>query len=509
MKRRQELTLPLLKSLCPATLAILAFSGGVQAEDLSSVSQEVLNEIVIKQGPNDAFTHAFEAGDELTEFTFTAAHGVGAHVGEGRRFSRFPRADLDGRLEWTKHMPKREGGPNATSCIACHNQPIANGAGDIALNVLVDPAHTADPAKYLERNTLPLMALSVPQLLAEEMSRELYAQRSAMFMTTCKEGAGNTQLSAKGVTFGFIAATRVTEEPCKIDVDYSGLSGVDEDLVIRSFGWKGNQATIRGFTRNAAHNELGLQAVELIGDKDGDFDGVTDELTVGDLTALTVYMAGLERPVTKVEMAALGLVELGSDEKAMIETGKAQFSVAQCGTCHIPEMRLNVPVFSEPSTTPGFYDEVFPSGANPRDEHLVADAAIRIDMTGDQPNNRIKMANGEIRHLGALRKASDGSALTNWFTDFKRHDMGPHLADPDDPLGIGAEMWLTRSLAGVGSTGPWLHDGRATTLDDAIRMHAGEAADSRDAYLALPEADRAAIVAFLENLVIYKHEEAK
>lgn len=508
MKRRHELTLPRLKSLCPATLVLLACSGGAQAEELNPVNQQELNDIVINQGANAAFNHAFEVGDELTEFTFTSAHGVGAHVGEGRRFSRFPRADLDGRLEWTKHLPKREGGPNATSCIACHNLPIANGAGDIALNVLVDPGHTADPAKYLERNTLPLMALGVPQRLAEEMSQELFAQRSAMFMNTCKEGVGRIELTAKGVGFGSISATRLTEAPCKIDVDYSGLSGVDEDLVIKAFGWKGNQPTIRAFTRNAAHNELGLQAVELIGDKDGDFDGITNELTVGDLTALTVYMAGLERPVTKLELADLGLQELDNAERARIELGEVQFAVAQCGTCHIPEMRLDNPVFSEPSATPGFYDEMFPSGADPREEYLVADAAIWMDMTADQPNNRIETANGEIRHLGALRKASAGGALANWYTDFKRHDMGPHLADPDDPLGIGAEMWLTRSLAGVGSTGPWMHDGSATTLDEAIRMHAGEGAASRDAYLALPEADRAAIVAFLENLVIYKNEEA-
>lgn len=503
------MTLPRWKSFCPATLVVCLCTGGVQAEDLDPVDQRELNEIVIDQGANAAFNHAFEAGDELSEFTFTAAHGVGAHVGEGRRFARFPRADLNGRLEWTTHLPKREGGPNATSCIACHNLPGANGAGDIALNVLVDPAHTADPSKFLERNTLPLMALGVPQRLAEEMSQELYAQRSAMFMTTCKQGTGEIDLFAKGVAFGTIAASRVNETPCKIDVDYSGLDGIDEDLVVKAFGWKGNHATIRAFTRNAAHNELGLQAVELVGGKDGDYDGVTHELTVGDLTALTVYMAGLERPVTTVELADLGLRELGSGERAAIKLGEVQFAAAQCGTCHVPEMRLDTPVFSEPSATPGFYDVKFPSGADPREEHLVADAAIWMDMTTDQPNNRITSANGENRLLGALRKASDGGALANWFTDFKRHDMGPHLADPDDPLGIGAEMWLTRSLAGVGSTGPWMHDGRATSLDEAIRMHAGEAAASRDAYLEMPEADRGAIVAFLESLVIYKHEEAR
>lgn len=495
-----------LASAVPLAALILAQTPIAAAEELEQVDQQHLNALVLEKGANEAFQHAFEMGDELTEFTFTAAHGVGANVGEGKRFARLPRADLDGHLEWSTHLPRREGGPNATSCIACHNQPIANGAGDIALNVLVDPAHTADPSKFLERNTLPLMALSVPQRLAEEMSLELYAQRAAMYAQTCSDGTGEIALVAKGVSFGTLAATRIAEAPCKIDVDFSRLDGIDEDLVVKPFGWKGNKATIRDFTRGAAHNELGLQAVEIIGAKDGDYDGVTNELTVGDLTALTMYMAGLERPVTRLELAGLGLAELTDGERQAIAAGEAQFAAARCGTCHVPEMRLDNPVFSEPSTTPGYYDTVFPSGADPRDEHLAQETAIWIDLTADQPNNRIERAGGEVVRLGSLPKAADGAAVTNWFTDFKRHDMGPHLADPDAPLGIAAEMWLTRSLAGVGSTGPWMHDGRATTLDEAIRMHAGEAAESRDAYRALSRQDRASLVAYLENLVIFKQE---
>ena len=84
--------------------------------------------------------------------------------------------------------------------------------------------------------------------------------------------------------------------------------------------------------------------------------------------------------------------------------------------------------------------------------------------------------------------------------------MGRGLADHSDPLGIGAQMWLTRSLAGTGSTGPWLHDGRATTLNEAILEHGGEAQDSRNTYADLPQKDRSALVTFLRNLVIYKHE---
>jgi len=463
--------------------------------------------MVIDGDTETAFIDAFEAGDELTEFSFSAERGVGINVGEGRRFTRFPRADLTGPTEWANHFPKREGGANATSCIACHNAPFANGAGDIALNVAVDPAHTGNTSLYLDRNTLPLFALAIPQRLAEEISTEITAQRTAGEALACDAGEATVALTSKGIDYGTLQLTRTGDSPCVIEADASGLSGIDEDLIIKPFGWKGNEPTIRSFTRGAAHNELGMQAVELVGDQDGDFDGVINELTVGDLTALAIYMAALERPVTKLELADLGLEELTPEERGDIEIGQALFAEVGCGSCHSPTMEFDTPVFSEPSATPGYYDATFPDGSAPGDHGLAMATAIAFDMTADQPNNQIEQADGTIHHLGALEVSDQGRPMARWYTDFKRHDMGEALSDPDDPLGVGASMFLTRSLAGVGVTGPWLHDGRATSLDEAIMAHGGASADVTASYAALPEMERAKIVAFLENQVMYGSEE--
>jgi cytochrome c553 len=497
-------------AMIPAALVF----GGISAtaanaeDDLEQVDQAELNAMVREAGPRQAFRHAFEAGDELSEFVFSARHGVGANVGEGRRFTRTPRADLSNEHEWSQHLPRREGGPNATSCISCHNFPIANGAGDISVNVLVDPGHTGDPHKFLERSTLPLMALGVPQRIAEEMSTEIVAQRDAMVLKTCALGMAQTGLSAKGIGFGTLSAVRTAQKPCKVEIDSARLEGVDQDLIIKPFGWKGQQPTIRAFTRGAAHNELGLQGVEMIGHADGDHDGVINELSVGDITALTLYMAGLERPVTQRELAEVGIIELSESESAEIARGETLFSATGCAACHTPEMKLDSATFQEPSPTPGYHDLVLPSGTKPADEALTLATPMSIDLTVDQPNNRIRLASGVTAHLGSIESNGVGGAVTRWFSDFKRHDMGENLADPDDPLGIGARMWLTRSLAGVGSTGPWLHDGRATTLDDAIRMHGGEAAAITQSYAELVDADRSALLRFLDSLVIYKHKDS-
>lgn len=92
------------------------------------------------------------------------------------------------------------------------------------------------------------------------------------------------------------------------------------------------------------------------------------------------------------------------------------------------------------------------------------------------------------------------------YTDLLLHDMGPGLAD-DRPEGraTGRE-WKTPPLWGIGLTAQvsghtqFLHDGRARSLLEAILWHGGEAQAARDAVVALPKADRDAILAFLESL---------
>jgi cytochrome c peroxidase len=63
------------------------------------------------------------------------------------------------------------------------------------------------------------------------------------------------------------------------------------------------------------------------------------------------------------------------------------------------------------------------------------------------------------------------------------------------------QEWRTPPLWGVGDSAPYMHDGRAKTLLEAIAMHDGESAGTRDRFLRLPLADRRAVIGFLETLV--------
>lgn len=98
------------------------------------------------------------------------------------------------------------------------------------------------------------------------------------------------------------------------------------------------------------------------------------------------------------------------------------------------------------------------------------------------------------------------------FSDFKRHRMGDNLADPvAQPVDrvifevqpVPADEFLTRPLWGVADTGPWLHDGRAQSLREAILLHGGRGSEAQpavDRFTGLPKDDQDAIVDFLLTL---------
>lgn len=93
---------------------------------------------------------------------------------------------------------------------------------------------------------------------------------------------------------------------------------------------------------------------------------------------------------------------------------------------------------------------------------------------------------------------SDGPVRA--YSDFLLHEIAPAgfrgMSDPGAPSG----SYRTPPLWGVSSTGPWFHDGGAETLEAAILRHFGEAESVRQNFEALSAADRAALLAFLNDL---------
>jgi hypothetical protein len=554
LPRRLRLLLPvaLLFSIAAGVSAYAIVSGPTQlaivrqthSNTFTHTPQDVYTTLLAQGRQRDAFIKAVFVGDTLFATHFNALDGGGANVGNGERYTRTPRADLLGEFQWGTHRPFRATGPNAAACADCHNTPAEDGAGQAVANVHRDPEHSGLLGHFIQRNTPHIMAMGPVQKLAEEMTIDLQGIANAAKATCLDPGCSVTKaLSSKGISFGSLTFTRIVvgdpplsctpadlvpfidEVDCNagLGVDTTAVTGVAVDLVVRPFQWKGAVAFIRDFNRDASHNELGMGPVEVVGDEiDNDFDGVKNELLFGDETGLTVYAAALPRPTSRQEINALHVrfpsrtdlvldPPFTSAENASINRGSAKFAAIGCASCHIPSMTVNNVTFTEPSQNINFRDKLMPAGQDPIPRNLDPARAVRFNLTTDTPFNNILDPNNPnhvLVNFGALETGSRaGSGIARIYGDLKRHDMGPGLAEQIDELKASkssASTWLTENLWGVGSTPPYLHDGRATTLSEAIIEHGGEGQAARDAFIGLSAADKTDVITFLNNLIIFR-----
>src|SRR5207253_8321522 len=292
----------------------------------------------------------FRLGDFLFDHPFTVEEGFG----NGLR-------DLPGRASEQPNLRRVHwralGGPDATHCSSCHGVGGNDGAGDGLTNVFQD-GDGENTNSALERNAPALLGVGYIEKLADEMTRELQRQvASARRRARMGRRSRTVALTAKGIAFGLLRI-----EPDGQRVDYSGMQGVDQDLVVKPFGWKGHTASLRRFVDNALQTHLGIQTVaavarhcrdphpELMGSgldcEDPDSDGVRAEFTGGLLTALAVYLALEQIPIRVMPTDPLSLRRAGE--------GQALFGSLGCISCHVRELPLDSPVHVEvPDLTPG------------------------------------------------------------------------------------------------------------------------------------------------------------
>lgn len=106
---------------------------------------------------------------------------------------------------------------------------------------------------------------------------------------------------------------------------------------------------------------------------------------------------------------------------------------------------------------------------------------------------------------------SDIEALSNKtffpYTDLLLHDMGSGLDDGATEGSAETYEWRTPPLWGLGLSpnsqgGSFflMHDGRATSIEEAILLHSGEADNSKNQFVSLSEDDKEALIRFLKSL---------
>jgi mono/diheme cytochrome c family protein len=101
-------------------------------------------------------------------------------------------------------------------------------------------------------------------------------------------------------------------------------------------------------------------------------------------------------------------------------------------------------------------------------------------------------------HTPALRTIA--GAEVPLYSDLLLHDMGPALDDRVVQGSAKGKDWRTTPLWGLGTRPRLLHDGRATTIKEAILAHDGEAADVARGFRTLPASEQAALLTFLSAL---------
>ncbi len=93
------------------------------------------------------------------------------------------------------------------------------------------------------------------------------------------------------------------------------------------------------------------------------------------------------------------------------------------------------------------------------------------------------------------------------FTDLLLHDMGPDLDDGYTEGSATTSEWKTPPLWGLGLSkdsqgGSYflMHDGRATSIEEAILLHGGEALEAKNDYKQLSQSQKQQLLKFLESL---------
>ncbi len=86
------------------------------------------------------------------------------------------------------------------------------------------------------------------------------------------------------------------------------------------------------------------------------------------------------------------------------------------------------------------------------------------------------------------------------YSDFLLHQMGRELADGLPQNGAKGGEWRTQPLWWLNTKKFYLHDGRASTIEDAILAHGGQAAEVKENFKKLASADREDLLKFLKSL---------
>ena len=228
---------------------------------------------------------------------------------------------------------------------------------------------------------------------------------------------------------------------------------------IGRFGWKGDHASLQDFVLTACAVELGLEVPghhQGVKPEDPDYRSPGLDLTKFECDALVAFVRKLPAP---------GENQPATEREALaIRFGAAIFDRIGCAACHRPELGRIAGIYSD-LLLHDMGDQL--SGAGSYGPHLP-----------DPADQRESVADA-------------------------RFPSGPDafIGGPPSPAPASRREWRTPPLWGIRDSGPYLHDGGAETLEQAIAFHGGEAAKTQNRYFHLKPDERICLQTFLKSLV--------
>jgi CxxC motif-containing protein (DUF1111 family) len=228
------------------------------------------------------------------------------------------------------------------------------------------------------------------------------------------------------------------------------------DRRVGRFGWKAQTASLRDFALTACAVEVGLEVDShpqggdpLNPSRKPDGLDMNDE----ECDALVKYVGNLPQP-TEVRPT-------NATASASILAGKELFTSIGCATCHVPKL----------GDVDGIYSDL-----------LLHNMGSETADTGQYSPFRPSSPG-----------FAGGSAIAN-------NQCAPASSGLGTLAGASREDWRTPPLWGVRDSAPYLHDGRAETLEEAIALHDGEGQRSGQRYFELAPNARNRVLAFLKSL---------
>ena len=223
------------------------------------------------------------------------------------------------------------------------------------------------------------------------------------------------------------------------------------------------------------------------------------------------FIATLPRPIEMQPSNPLSL--------ARVTRGREAFKAIGCAVCHAPDLGGVNGLYSDlllHDMGPYLYDY---DAAEP---HVIsqklANEVREVPGSGASSYHGASTTIGTSSEIPNSFQSHRGSSQSDDFVTLDSKSLGRQVtridgtqtssAQIEEAIGIDRKLrpsntsqeWRTPPLWGVADSSPYMHDGRAETLLEAIMLHDGESAGTRDRFLNLSLEDRRGVIAFLETL---------